>query len=332
MRISIALPTMNEVENVEALTTEIFAAMRATPYEFEVIFVDDGSTDGTLAKLHEVSKRYPITVIELSRNFGQTAAMSAGVDHASGEIIVFLDADRQNDPADIPKLIAKLEEGYDVVSGWRRRRRDAFFSRTLPSRIVNWVVVKITGVKLHDSGCSLKAYRAYIFDQFRLYGEMHRLLPAYALQYGARIAEVEVNHRERTAGESKYGMSRIFRVVLDLMTAHFFMRYRSKPMHFFGGAGFVFGLLCAGAGLWAIALKVFSDVSFVSTPLPLMTTLFFSMTVLCVFFGVTAELLVRTYFESQDRRVYWVRQVVVGDADPSKEEDPAFAASVGKTG
>ncbi|MCB2107173.1 MAG: glycosyltransferase family 2 protein [Rhodobacteraceae bacterium] len=308
--ISIVIPLRDEAPNIEPLLAGIESAMASMAHPWEVIFVDDGSSDGTVDKLRAAAARPNVKVIVFKRGQGQTAALMAGIDHARGDVIVPMDGDLQNDPADIPKLIAKLDEGYGVVSGWRQNRRDDFITRTLPSKLANALISCVSGVKLHDYGCTLKAYRKSVLEDFTLYGEMHRFVPIYAEWQGARIAEIPVTHHPRKAGRSKYGMSRVFKVLLDLMVVKFLTRYETKPIYVFGAAGFGFFAISLVAGIWALYLKFFEDTSFVQTPLPLLFTLGFITGVMCLLMGLLAEVLVRTYFEAQDRRPYTIKETL----------------------
>jgi glycosyltransferase involved in cell wall biosynthesis len=308
--LSVVVPVYNEAENLVPLLEELTDSLLGLPTAAEIIFVDDGSTDASPDVLAQLgAKNEAIKVLTLQRNLGQTAAMMAGIDHASGTVIVALDGDGQNDPADIPRLLDKLAEGYDVVSGWRRERRDNW-RRTFLSRVANRLISRISGVALHDYGCSLKAYRRDTIQAVRLYGEMHRFIPIYASWQGARVAEIPVNHRPRTAGVSKYGFNRILKVFLDLLVVQFLGRYETKPMYVFGG----FGLLCwalgfASGGL-AIYRKLIEDTSFILTPLPLLSAISFMTGVLSILMGFLAELLVRTYYESQSKAPYAIKSTL----------------------
>jgi glycosyltransferase involved in cell wall biosynthesis len=302
------VPVYNEADNLLALFEDLTDALLGLRQPWEVLFVDDGSVDESPRVLRELaSKDDKIKVLTLRRNFGQTAATMAGIDHASGDVVVVMDGDGQNDPAEIPALLDKLAEGYDVVSGWRRERRDSP-SRVWLSRAANWLISRISGVQLHDYGCSLKAYRREILRSVRLYGEMHRFIPIYASWQGARVAEIPVNHRPRLSGSSKYGFERIFKVVLDLMVVQFLGRYETKPIYVFGG----FGLLCWGLSAlstaYAFYRKIFEDVSFILTPLPLFSLMAFMTGTLSILMGFLAELVVRTYYESQQKTPYAVKQ------------------------
>jgi len=282
-------------------------------YDYELIFVDDGSTDNSfdlLADLHRSDPR--VRVIRFRKNFGQTAALSAGFEHARGKIIAALDADLQNDPADIPKMIEKLNEGYDVVSGWRKKRHDNALTRLIPSRIANWLIAKITGVNLHDFGCTLKVYRREILNQTRLYGEMHRFIPALASWNGASITEMVVNHRPRTAGKTKYGLGRTMKVLLDLITVKFLGSFSTKPIYIFGGLGFICALGSFAAGLAVLYQKFISPrhLSMNRNPLLILTTLLITATIQFILMGLLAELLVRTYHESQNRPTYVIKEIL----------------------
>jgi glycosyltransferase involved in cell wall biosynthesis len=309
--LSLVAPVYREAGNVAPLADEVAAALADYPAPWELVLVDDGSDDGTPGELVQAAARDArVRVLTLKRNFGQTAAMSAGIDAARHEVIVTLDADLQNDPRDIPLLLARMAEGFDVVSGWRRARKDAFVSRTLPSRMANALISGITGVHLHDYGCSLKAYTADAIRSFRLYGEMHRFLPALCTWRGARVAEVEVNHRPRVRGKSKYGISRTLRVVLDLLTVKFLLEYSTKPMRVFGGWGFAF----FGAGLAISAyltwVKLVQGHDIGGRPLLFLGILCIIVGVQLVMLGLVSELLVRIYYEGQGKTVYALRREV----------------------
>jgi glycosyltransferase involved in cell wall biosynthesis len=308
-QISVVIPLFNEGENVGPLLDELFAELRKLGRSFEVICVDDGSRDGTFAKLSQLAAERPeLRVIRFRLNFGQTAAMSAGMEAALGEVIVPMDGDLQNDPADIGNLLAQLDAGYDVVSGWRKNRKDKEFGRKLPSRIANRLISKISGVRLHDYGCSLKAYRRDVLRDVKLYGEMHRFIPIYASWQGAKVTEMVVNHRARRAGRSKYGFSRTFKVVLDLMVVKFLANYATKPIYVFGGFGLVSWLGAALTAAWAVYYKVRGLKDFVQTPLPLIAVMFTLVGALSLLMGLLAELVIRTYYESQAKRPYLVAE------------------------
>jgi glycosyltransferase involved in cell wall biosynthesis len=271
--------------------------------------VDDGSQDQSFAELEQIAAGDArARVVRLRRNFGQTAAIAAGVDHAAGELLIFIDADLQNDPADIPRLLEVVDQGYDVVSGWRKDRQDSA-SRTLPSRVANALISTVTGVHLHDYGCTLKVYRADLVRELHLYGEMHRFIPAYLAQLGASVAELPVAHHSRVRGHSKYGMSRIFRVVLDLLTVKFFGTYGTRPMHFFGVIGLACIVMCLLTALVMVWQKLALGASMIHTPLLQLTALLGLMGFNAVLLGLLAEVVMRTYFESQDKRTYQIRSL-----------------------
>ncbi|MGL4464815.1 MAG: glycosyltransferase family 2 protein [Planctomycetia bacterium] len=313
---SVIAPVYNEADNIAPLYAELTEALSAWGRPYELVFVDDGSTDGSGALLDALAEKDPrVTVVHFRRNYGQTAALTAGIDQAVGGILVPIDADLQNDPRDVPALVAKLDDGYDVVSGWRKNRQDKTWSRVLPSRAANWLISTLSGVRLHDYGCSLKAYRREVIEDVRLYGEMHRFIPVYAHMQGGRVAELVVNHRPRRHGVSKYGLGRIYKVLLDLLLVKFLMSYASKPIYVFGG----FGLLCLAASLLpifgAFYFKIQPEGSalqkdFVETPLPVAAAVLILVGFLALLQGLLAEMLMRTYFESQGKRPYVVQRVV----------------------
>jgi glycosyltransferase involved in cell wall biosynthesis len=309
--LSLVLPVYNEEDNVEPLCEALTAAMAGLPLPCEVVLVNDGSSDDTAARLDAVAQRDSrFVVIHLRRNFGQTAAMAAGFDHATGDVIIAMDADLQNDPADIPKLLDKMREGYDVVSGWRRDRKDKFLTRILPSKIANGLISTMTGVRLHDYGCSLKAYRREVLQDVRLYGEMHRYIPALAHWAGGSVAEVVVTHHPRRFGQSKYGLSRILRVVLDLMTVKFLLAYSTKPIQVFGRWGILSMLAGFLLALYLSVGRLFFQVSLGSRPLLLLAVLLMIVGVQFISMGLMSEVQVRTYYESQNKPIYRVRRVV----------------------
>ncbi len=306
--LSLFLPVLDEEENLRPMHAKIASALDALGKTAEVIYVDDGSTDKSLEILKEIAlSDERVRVVSLRRNYGQTAAMSAGIDAAKGDILIPMDADLQNDPADISRLLDKLNEGYDVVSGWRKNRQDKLISRKIPSQIANRIISWIGGVKLHDYGCSLKAYRRDVIQDVKLYGEMHRFIPIYASWAGARVAEIPVDHHARTMGKSKYGISRTIKVVFDLMTIKFMASYQTKPIYVFGMFGMLAFFLSVISGIWAIVLK-FYGVSFIQTPLPVVTVVMLAISVQFFLMGLLAELSVRTYHESQDKAIYAVRE------------------------
>jgi len=307
--LSLFLPVLDEEENLRPMHAKIQSALDALGKTAEVIYVDDGSTDKSLSILKDIAASDDrVRVISLRRNYGQTAAMSAGIDAAKGEILIPMDADLQNDPADISRLLDKLNEGYDVVSGWRKNRQDKLISRKIPSQIANRIISWIGGVPLHDYGCSLKAYRREVIQDVRLYGEMHRFIPIYASWAGARVAEIPVDHHARTMGKSKYGISRTIKVVFDLITIKFMAEYHTKPLYVFGAFGMLAFFIAMIAGVWAVVLKLWQGVSFILTPLPIITVVMLAIAVQFFLMGLLAELLVRTYHESQDKAIYAVRE------------------------
>ncbi len=308
--ISVVIPVFNEDQNISPLYKELKAALEGIEGRYEVICVDDGSDDGSsevLQRLAQVDKR--LRVIQFRKNFGQTAAIAAGVEHAQGEVIVTLDGDGQNDPRDIPRLLRRLEDGYDVVSGWRRERKEPLFKRRFPSILANRLISWLTGVRLHDYGCTLKAYRRDVLKDVRLYGEMHRFIPAYASWVGARIAEVEVTDRPRRYGRTKYGLSRTISVILDLITISFLQRYSTKPIHLFGGAGVSLLGLGVLVGLFVLYRRLFLGGVWMS-PMILLSFLFGIMGVLFVLMGLIAEIIIRTYHESQGKPIYAVKSMI----------------------
>jgi glycosyltransferase involved in cell wall biosynthesis len=309
--LSLFLPVLNEEDNLRPMHAKIQAALKELNKSAEVIYVDDGSTDKSLQILREIAAEDSrVRVISLRRNYGQTAAMSAGIDAAKGEILIPMDADLQNDPKDIKRLLDKLDEGYDVVSGWRKDRQDKLVSRKLPSWIANSIISKIGGVPLHDYGCSLKAYRREVLKDVKLYGEMHRFIPIYASWAGARVTEIPVDHHARTMGKSKYGISRTIKVVFDLMTIKFMASYQTKPIYVFGTFGMLALFISALAGIWAFVLKFFYGISFILTPLPMITVVMLAISVQFILMGLLAEMQVRTYHESQDKTIYAVREKI----------------------
>jgi len=310
--LSVFLPVFNEEPNLRPLHAKLDQALKALGRTAEIIYVDDGSTDGSLKVLRELAQNDSrVRVVALRRNYGQTAAMAAGIDAAAGEVLIPMDADMQNDPADIARLLAKLDEGYDVVSGWRKNRQDKLVTRKIPSKLANRLISWIGGVPLHDYGCSLKAYRRESIEDVRLYGEMHRFIPIYASWAGARVAEIPVEHHARTMGKSKYGLSRTLKVVFDLMTIKFMASYQTKPLYIFGTAGlltFVISFLC---GLLALLMKFARwpwHADLVQTPLPVLAMVLLVLGIQFFLMGLLAEMLVRTYHESQAKSIYAVRE------------------------
>lgn len=315
--LTITVPIYNEEANIRPLYEKVCDAMEELDKPWELVLVDDGSRDGSGALLDVIAERDSrVTVIHFARNYGQTAAMMAGMDHARGEIIVPMDGDLQNDPSDIARLLAKLDEGFDVVSGWRKERQDHAVKRNLPSRLANSLISRVSGVHLHDYGCSLKAYRREALEGVKLYGEMHRFVPIYAAWNGARVTEIPVTHHPRLHGESKYGLERVIKVVLDLLVVKFLFRYSGKPIYVFGGFGLLSILLGFLAGVWAIVLKLFWGTSFIHTPLPLLCVFLGAVGVLSILMGLLAEMLNRTYHESQAKPVYKIARVIGPAAAP----------------
>ncbi len=321
-QLSVVIPLFNEADNLEQLHRELSASLADEHRSYELLFVDDGSTDGTLERLRQLEAGdSAVRVLRLRRNFGQTAAFSAGFDHARGDIVVTSDGDLQNDPADIPRLVAKLEDGYDMVCGWRRQRQDPL-SKRLPSWFANRLIGWSTGVTIHDYGCSLKAMRGEVARGLRLYGEMHRFIPAVASWMGVDLSEMVVNHRPRIRGASKYGLGRTFRVLLDLATVKFLLSYGTRPAHLFG----FMGLSCGGAGFAVLAylsfLKLFLDEAIGGRPLLLLGVLMLLTGIILINFGLVAELLVRTYHESQGKPIYVVKHPSPGSEEPEGSTEP----------
>lgn len=313
MDLSIIIPVYNEEESVEPLVREIRSALVSMGKDYEIIVVDDGSTDGTypiLVRLHKTESG--LKVIRFKRNFGQTAALAAGLAQARGEVIVPMDGDGQNDPKDIPVLLRHLERGFDLVNGWRFPRNDPFWTRRLPSQIANSVISWLTQVKLHDYGCTLKVMRRDIAKGIKLYGEMHRFIPAMAFERGARIAEIQVHHRSRQWGRSKYGFNRTFRVILDLLTVKFLLSYATRPLHIFGIVGFMSGGLGFLIGLYLSVQKIFHGVEIGGRPLLLLGALLILIGVQFISMGLLGEMLARTYHESQNKPTYVIKEILDG--------------------
>jgi glycosyltransferase involved in cell wall biosynthesis len=318
--LSVVIPVKNESANLEPLYAELTATLRARGGTYEILFIDDGSTDDSFEVMARLQAQDPhVRVIRFRRNFGQTAGFAAGFAHARGRVIVTLDGDRQNDPRDIPMLVDRLADGYDIVCGWRRDRKDRWLTRRVPSMIANWLISRATGVALHDYGCSLKAFRAEVVKPLRLYGEMHRFIPAIASEMGVRIAEVVVHHRPRQEGTSKYGLSRTIRVVLDLLTVKFLLSYSTRPLQMFG----LIGIVLAGTGLlitaWLAVQRLVFEQAIGDRPLLLLGILLLFLGVQFVTLGLLAELQTRTYHESQDKPTYAIREILetpAADAEP----------------
>jgi glycosyltransferase involved in cell wall biosynthesis len=314
MKLSLVIPVYNEEENLELLFQSILSTLKPMSIDWELVFVDDGSTDSSIRVLSRIAEknRHRVKIIVLQRNYGQTAAIAAGIDHTTGDTVILMDADMQNDPADIPMMLKKLDEGFDVVSGWRKNRQDDFLSRKIPSLLANGMISRVTGVHLHDYGCTLKAYRKEILTQFRLYGEMHRFIPVYAHAAGARITEIVVHHHARKFGKTKYGLERIFKVLLDLFTVKFLMSYSAKPIYLFGGIGI--GLICASilTLLFLAIRRIFLSISVLNSPFFQMSIVILVLGFQSILMGLIAELLMRTYHETQGKSTYIVRQVING--------------------
>ena len=315
--ISIIVPVYDEVENLPLLQGSLDEVLKT--YAYEIVYVNDGSTDGSDVVLEGLASKDPehVRVIEFRRNFGQTAAIAAGIEKSSGDVLVTLDADLQNDPEDIPLLLAKIDEGYDLVSGWRKDRKDAFLTRTIPSRLANWLISRFTGVSLHDYGCTLKAYRREVLEGFHLYGEMHRFIPAYAGGVGAKILEVPVHHHPRRFGKAKYGLERTAKVLLDLFTVKFLISYSKKPIYLFGGAG----LFLVGLSMIDLVVLIIRRITppfehMIRSPLLLMSVMLFILGFQSILLGLLAELTVRTYYESQSKPTYTIRKII----NPSAQE------------
>jgi glycosyltransferase involved in cell wall biosynthesis len=312
MNLSVIVPVYNEEDSLPHLQQAVHAALDPLGLTWELIYVDDGSKDKSLDVLKDLLNGDPehVRVVVFRRNFGQTAAIAAGIDHARGEIIVMLDADLQNDPADIPMLLQKLDEGYDLVSGWRKNREDDALKRNLPSHMANWLISQVTGVHLHDYGCTLKAYRREVITGFRLYGEMHRFIPVYAHAFGAKIIEMPVRHHARKFGQAKYGLERTLKVLLDLFTVKFLLSFANKPIYLFGGAGFGLVGLSALTLIFLMVRRLVEGVSVLGSPIFQISVMFFVMGFQSILMGLIAELLTRTYHESQSKPTYNVRMVL----------------------
>jgi len=310
--LSIIVPVFNEEESIPNLFDAIKRSVQPLGLDWELIFVDDGSKDKSLAKIKTIVSENPeqVRAVVLRRNFGQTSAIAAGIDHSHGDIIVLIDADMQNDPADIPLLVKKVQEGYDVVSGWRYNRQDNFLTRTLPSKIANSLISLVTGVRLHDYGCTLKAYCREVITGFRLYGEMHRFIPVYASSVGARITEVKVRHHKRKYGKAKYGLERTFKVILDLFTVKFLTSFSNKPIYLFGGTGLILIMFSFITILVLAIRRILYAISPFTSPLFIISVMISIMGFQSILMGLIAELLVRTYHESQNKPVYTVKEII----------------------
>jgi len=305
--VTVFIPVYNEEESLRPLQEKINQVFGGLNISYEVIYVDDGSKDKSFEILQEIAQANPsVKVVKFRRNYGQTAAMSAGIDHAQGKVLIPMDSDLQNDPQDIPRLLEKINEGYDVVSGWRKNRKDTYIDRKLPSMIANKLISVISGVSLHDYGCSLKAYRSEVLKDIRLYGELHRFIPICASWAGARVTEIPVNHYERQFGKSKYGINRTFKVILDLFILKFLTDYLTKPIYFFGTISIASMVLSILAFVTAVWLRVFEGIQLDGTPLPVLGAMFFTVSVQILLIGVLADLVMRTYYESQGKRPYYI--------------------------
>ena len=319
MYLSVIAPVYNEHDNIPLLYEAVTKALKNIS-DWEFILVDDGSVDESLLALEKIALADPqrVKIVSLRRNFGQTAAIAAGVDHASGDIIVLMDADLQNDPIDIPRMLEKIEEGYDLVSGWRKDRKDSLL-RTIPSRIANKIICKVTGVFLHDYGCTLKAYRREVLTGYRLYGEMHRFIPAFANSVGAKIIEMPVTHHPRKFGKANYGMERTAKVILDLFTVKFLSSYANKPIYLFGGTGLLLSSISGFVLLFLAIRRLFWGVSVMESPLFQMSAMVFILGFQSILMGLIAELLTRAYYESQDKKTYYVRKMINFDSKDKKD-------------
>ncbi len=309
--ISVVIPLYNEEENIKPLVKELNDVIKDIDDKAEIVFVDDGSVDNTVSVLEKELKQYNLKfkIVELRRNFGQTAAIMAGFDNSEGDIIITMDGDLQNDPKDIKKILRYMGE-YDVVSGWRKNRKDPFLTRILPSKIANFIISHYLGLHLHDYGCTLKGYKKDIVKNIRLYGEMHRFIPVFALMEGAKIKEIEVNHRPRKYGKTKYGLSRIFRVVLDMITVKFLLSFFTSPMHFIGGWGIMSSLVGVVSFILTLIMKWYWKVDMTGNPLLYLSGTFLILGVQLILMGIIAEVEVRTYFEAQNRRPYSIKKII----------------------
>lgn len=311
MKLSIIIPLYNEAENISILYTNLVKVMNKNNYAYEIIFIDDGSLDSSYEIIKGLaSENKHVKTIHFKRNFGQTSALMSGIDHSNGEIIIPMDGDNQNDPADIPRLIEKLNEGYDVVSGWRKNRKDKAISRILPSRIANSLISRVGGVHLHDYGCTLKAYKRSVLKPVRLYGEMHRFIPIFASWEGAKVTEIIVNHHPRKFGKTSYGINRTFKVLLDLFFIVYREKYFKNPIYFFGGFAIFNFFVSFISFILMLYLKYAMDKAFILTPLPTLITLFSLIGILSLFFGLIAEVQMRTYYEVQDKNAYLIKETI----------------------
>jgi len=311
MKLSITIPIYNEQDNILPLYDKLVATLEPIQKEFEIIMVNDGSADRSEEILNMLAEKDSrVRVIHFRRNYGQTAAMMAGIDHSSGDIIIPMDGDNQNEPSDIPRLLEKINDGCDVVSGWRKERKDGRFSKVLPSIIANWLISRVTGVKLHDYGCSLKAYRNHVIKDVRLYGEMHRFIPIYAKWRGAKVAEIIVRHHPRRSGKTHYGLSRTFRVLSDLLLIRFLDKYSHNPIHLFGGFGMLNFLMAFLTFALMVYYKFWGGKTFIETPLPTLTVFFLLIGFMAILIGFVAEMLMRTYYESLHKKPYSIKKLI----------------------
>ncbi len=311
IELSVIVPLYNETENIDDVYKTLLSAIEPIGRTFELIMIDDGSLDSTVDKLKIIANNDKrVKAVLFARNFGQTAALSAGIDKAEGDIIITIDGDLQNDPNDIPMMLKKIDEGYDVVSGWRKSRKDRYLTRILPSQAANAFISKVSGVKLHDYGCTLKTYRKEVIKKVRLYGEMHRFIPIYACWHTNKLIEVPVNHFPRKRGKSKYGMERILKVLLDLIVVKFLSKYSQKPIYIFGGVGIISIILGFVIGIYAVYLKLFANTSLIQTPLPNLCVLLFVLGFNSILLGLLAELSVRTYYEAQNKPTYVIKETI----------------------
>jgi len=312
MKLSIVVPVYNEEKNLPELFEQIVAAMQPLEMDWDVTFVDDGSSDTSVEVIRQLHAQAPdrVRMVVFRRNYGQTAAISAGINESNGDVVILMDADLQNDPADIPLLLEELDKGFEVVSGWRKNRQDNQLTRNLPSHVANKLISSSTGVHLHDYGCTLKAYRREILDSINLYGEMHRFIPVYAKEAGGKISEVVVHHHARKHGKANYGLERTVKVILDLFTVQFLMKFSQKPIYLFGGVGLGLIGISFGLFLWLAIRRIVAAVSVLGSPWFQISIMMFILGFLAVLLGLIAELVMRTYYESQDKKTYAIREVV----------------------
>jgi len=319
--LSLVIPVLNEAKNLSQLYQELVASCTELKKPFEIVFVDDGSWDESFVILKKIQKKDSrVKILKLRRNFGQTAALSAGFDYAKGEIIITLDADLQNDPKDFALLIEKIEEGYDIISGWRQNRKDKFLTRRLPSSTANWLISLITRVKLHDYGCTLKAFRSNVIKNIKLYGEMHRFIPAIASQMGVSIGEVKVHHRPRLHGKSKYSVFRFIKVILDLLTVKFLLSYSTRPLQIFGLFGLASGVAGFIVGLYLSYQRLILQISIAGRPLLLLAILLIIIGIQFITIGLLAEIMARAYHESTEKSIYFIREIVDSDSEEKPPE------------